>query len=908
MAEQAPDQKAEDPERRTLICQRYYKELKPFAEGGFAEVYRGWIAQVGTPVIVKIPKSIHCTPDKIEQTRARWQREAERPARMPFGAQRCIELTEWEGRPCLILEYVDGVSLRTYLQELGSQELSCDYVLALEIASQIVATIAEAHGQRIIHRDITPANILLSRLDEQARTVQVTLIDWGISKSLIADSPDATSAQLWTAEPPARYVAPEGTSELKEALDIYSLGVVLYELLGGLRDECRSRLHLMNDIERRGLERMSGRREVLEIVRRCLAESGTQRRSMSAIWRDLEELILIEKSRKERELAAQLAQAQRDSRGLEKKLENERQARSEVERTAAIRLQGLEDKHGELVLTQGALRKAREDNEEAAEKERHLEVRLQNLELRERNLNAQARDLTKDLAAAAERYVELERRSTRQLEGLREQVAIRDKQIDELKERLRQLPQEGFVTVDAARWRELTAKETRLQREQETSRAALASLRFQRRLGVGAIASLLVLGGAGFVALQSQGAIFGGRDLGGTRPVDGGTPSPPADQGQPKDCSIVPSVRDGGPADLFVQKPSDGGPPPVPPDTRWHPAAINGLNKKPARLLAGWADGAGTVYAVGQMLLAPKSWNGLLLRSTSGGESFDVFPSPARAGQEIPKVPQYYAVGGLADGRIVIGGSGIVLVLDKRGQVQALKRNREGGQLASAIGLREDFRGIWTDGASGFLVSETIGGMMYRLNVSSAPLELTPVPLGSGNSLIGVTGCGISIWAVGTGATVRRYDKQSEKVENFDPQIWRLASDAAQAPSRVPVEPKEMLWSVACQGKEVVACGAAKKNASGVVYYSQTGGQKWDRTELEFPCFSVHAKSSGEYLLGGEADKLIVLRFGAAGTTQRSLALTDGRLEHNIKSIVRADPHHILALDWEGKILLGRTE
>lgn len=906
MADLASDQEDRIPGWRHLICERYYKEPQPFAEGGFAEIYRGWIVQVGTPVIVKLPKAIHCTPDKIEQTRARWQREADRPARIPFGAQRCIELTDWEGRPCLILEYVDGISLRTYLQELDRQALSCDRILALEIASQIAETIAEAHSQGMIHRDITPANILLSRVDEQAGTVQVTIIDWGISKSLVDDRPDLTSAQLWTAEPPARYVAPEGTSELTEALDVYSLGVVLYELLGGLRDECRSRLALVSDIEKCGTQRLSGLRDVLEIVCRCLTETGTQRRSMKSVWRELQELLLYERTRQERELASQLADARRDNRTLEKNLEKEQQAHCEVARTASERLKSIEDKHRELLLTQDALHSEQAAREVLAEKARHLEARLHSAEARERNLNSDVRAQTTQLADAAMRYSELKRSTTLQIEGLHEQVALRDKQIDELKERLGQLPQEGFVTVDVGRWRELNSRAERQEKELKVSSAAMRTLRIHRRLAVGAIALVLVLGGAGIAVLQNPGAPPYVEDSSTGLLKDAGMSAMPVDQGQKSDAPIVPSVLDGG-LTTHSGRSSDGGESSV--ETRWQDVAINGLDGNPANLLSGWADGSGTVYAVGRTLKM-NHWSGLLLRSTNSGESFRVVSPQAHAGTQIPALAQYYAIGGLADGQIVVGGIGVVLVLDKRGELRSVKQNREGGQPEGAVGQPEHFRGIWTDANSAYLVSETAGGMMYKLKVTSEPPDLIPVPLGSGNSLIGVTGCDNSVWAVGTGATVRRYDKQSEKLEKFDPLIWRLSAGAAQASSSagVPVEPKEDLWSVACHGKEVVACGTVKKHSRGVAYYSQTRGKQWQRLDLEFPCFSIHSTTSGEYFLGGENHSLLSLRIDATGISQQTLTINDNKKIHNIKHFIHVNPYRIIALDWQGKILLRRTE
>jgi serine/threonine-protein kinase len=137
------------------------------------------------------------------------------------------------GEPYLVLEYLEGVDLRTLLQERGS--LSVD--TAVSYVLQVCEALAEAHSLGIIHRDLKPGNIFLTLRADGSEAVKV--IDFGISKitSLAtagsqAPSITATDAAMGTPS----YMAPEQMRSARAAdarADIWSLGVVLYGLLTG---------------------------------------------------------------------------------------------------------------------------------------------------------------------------------------------------------------------------------------------------------------------------------------------------------------------------------------------------------------------------------------------------------------------------------------------------------------------------------------------------------------------------------------------------------------------------------------------------------------------------------------------------------------------------------------------------
>ncbi|HEX7186209.1 MAG TPA: TonB family protein, partial [Thermoanaerobaculia bacterium] len=131
-----------------------------------------------------------------------------------------------DGRAFLVLEYIDGMTLREVLRQLGIPPLP----LVLEIGRQVCQALAHLHRQRIVHRDISLANLMLSR-DADGRPL-VKLIDLGLAKNLEAGS-DGLTGGLFLGK--LRYASPEQFDEgpVDERSDLYSLGVVLYELLTG---------------------------------------------------------------------------------------------------------------------------------------------------------------------------------------------------------------------------------------------------------------------------------------------------------------------------------------------------------------------------------------------------------------------------------------------------------------------------------------------------------------------------------------------------------------------------------------------------------------------------------------------------------------------------------------------------
>ena len=104
-----------------------------------------------------------------------------------------------------------------------------------DIATQILSALFAAHRAGIVHRDIKPANVYVTRLGDRADFVK--LLDFGVSK-VLGNDPGATLTQTGTVMGTPYYMAPEqalGEKEVDFRIDIYALGVILYEALTGRR-------------------------------------------------------------------------------------------------------------------------------------------------------------------------------------------------------------------------------------------------------------------------------------------------------------------------------------------------------------------------------------------------------------------------------------------------------------------------------------------------------------------------------------------------------------------------------------------------------------------------------------------------------------------------------------------------
>ena len=202
-----------------LIAGRYELE-ELVGTGGMSSVYRAHDRQLERNVALKV---LHERLGADDEHVSRFRHEARAVAQLSHpNVVTVIDRFEEGGRQYIVFEYVDGENLKQLLDGTGPLPAR----RALEIALAVADGLAYAHEHGVVHRDVKPQNVLLSRDGE----IKVT--DFGIARSLDAESGlTLTGTVLGTSS----YLSPEQASGLRvtPAADVYSLGVVLYELLAG---------------------------------------------------------------------------------------------------------------------------------------------------------------------------------------------------------------------------------------------------------------------------------------------------------------------------------------------------------------------------------------------------------------------------------------------------------------------------------------------------------------------------------------------------------------------------------------------------------------------------------------------------------------------------------------------------
>ena len=211
----------------------HYDVTAKIGEGGMGEVYRARDTKLDRDVALKVlPLAFTDDPDRL----ARFEREAKVLASLNHpNIGHIYGLEEAEGQKALVLELVEGPTLA---ERIKQGPIPVDE--ALPIAKQIAEALEAAHEQGIIHRDLKPANVKV----KDDGTVKV--LDFGLAKALDAtpqgdpsESPTLTASatRMGVIMGTAAYMSPEqasGTAVDKRA-DIWSFGVVLYEMLTGQR-------------------------------------------------------------------------------------------------------------------------------------------------------------------------------------------------------------------------------------------------------------------------------------------------------------------------------------------------------------------------------------------------------------------------------------------------------------------------------------------------------------------------------------------------------------------------------------------------------------------------------------------------------------------------------------------------
>lgn len=200
----------------TMVSDRY-RIVGLLGRGGMGEVYRADDLKLDQPVALKfLPAGLEQKPGLLD----RFLNEVRTALKVTHpNVCRVYDIGEVDGRHFLSMEYVDGEDLASLLRRIGR----LPHERAVEVARQICAGLTAAHKQGILHRDLKPANVMVDGRG------QVRLTDFGLAGLIDSIAEDDVSSGT-----PA-YMAPEQLTgqEVSARSDIYSLGLVLYEIFTG---------------------------------------------------------------------------------------------------------------------------------------------------------------------------------------------------------------------------------------------------------------------------------------------------------------------------------------------------------------------------------------------------------------------------------------------------------------------------------------------------------------------------------------------------------------------------------------------------------------------------------------------------------------------------------------------------
>ena len=218
-----------DPLVGRTLDEKYYVEER-LGSGGMGKVYRARHLSMDRPVAIKFLRQ-RFSDDEAARTRLL----TEARAAVALRHSNAVSVTDFgqtvEGWVYIVMELLEGRTLR----EIVSREAPLETARATSIMLQASDAVGAAHQAGIIHRDLKPSNILITQSADQPAVVKV--LDFGIAKFFAGNDDDANDlVQTNSVIGTPRYMSPEQHSgnELTPATDVYSLGVILYEMLTGM--------------------------------------------------------------------------------------------------------------------------------------------------------------------------------------------------------------------------------------------------------------------------------------------------------------------------------------------------------------------------------------------------------------------------------------------------------------------------------------------------------------------------------------------------------------------------------------------------------------------------------------------------------------------------------------------------
>ena len=209
-----------------------YQIVRKLGEGGMGAVYEGLQPQLGRRAAIKVLRS-ELTKDHEQLARFFNEARASNLVRHPS----LVDVYECghaeDGTAFIIMEYLDGESLRTRFKRQGPLGHA-----VLPIIRQMATALAATHAKNIVHRDLKPDNVMLVKDPEVPGGERVKILDFGIAKLLADAAGDDMKVRTRTGTMMGTptYMSPEqcrGNAEVKQPSDVYSLGAMLFELYSG---------------------------------------------------------------------------------------------------------------------------------------------------------------------------------------------------------------------------------------------------------------------------------------------------------------------------------------------------------------------------------------------------------------------------------------------------------------------------------------------------------------------------------------------------------------------------------------------------------------------------------------------------------------------------------------------------
>ncbi len=216
------------------VINNKYRLLRLVGDGGMGSVYEARHEVLGTSVALKF---LHAELSKRSGLVQRFLQEARVSAQIQSPhVVRVTDVDQTDSGAFIVMEYIEGKTLQTHYEELYKAGIQLSYPDALEYSMQMLEGVEAAHRTGIVHRDLKPDNVMIAS-DAKGRPL-IKLLDFGIAKLKVSGEIDRALTRPGVIMGTPEYMAPEqafSADAVDARADIFSLGVIIFEMLAGRR-------------------------------------------------------------------------------------------------------------------------------------------------------------------------------------------------------------------------------------------------------------------------------------------------------------------------------------------------------------------------------------------------------------------------------------------------------------------------------------------------------------------------------------------------------------------------------------------------------------------------------------------------------------------------------------------------